>query len=368
MWTDEIIEIYHAVCDFTVTVIALGITGQIRGVNIDDYRPDLIVVDDPSNEENTGTPEQREKQKKLFFGSLEKSLTPASENPSAKMVLLATPLNKEDLISSVHGYTGWLTKKFSVFDEAGESRWPSRYSTELLRRDKQNHLDRGQLLLWLSEKECSITDEANCFFKAEWLRYYEEEPKRMVVIGAVDPVPPPKDGRPQSLDTDSEVMSIWGYSKGNVYLLEEVVMRGHQPDRTVTEFFRLNDRWHPLKWRVETIAYQRTLVWILRRAMEERRRFVQIDEIEDKRKKAHRIVQGLSGISSSGHLFVRKSHATFIEQFLSYPNVKHDDSVDAAASAVEGLINDPLMMEMLATMDLESGEMEAVPKGFGGAP
>ena len=58
-WTGAEIEILHGVDDYPIRIIALGITGQTRGVNIDDYRPDLIVVDDPCNEENTATPEQR---------------------------------------------------------------------------------------------------------------------------------------------------------------------------------------------------------------------------------------------------------------------------------------------------------------------
>jgi len=60
-WNDEHLEILHGVDGRIINVLALGITGQVRGINLDDFRPDLIVLDDPDNEETTNTPEQREK-------------------------------------------------------------------------------------------------------------------------------------------------------------------------------------------------------------------------------------------------------------------------------------------------------------------
>ena len=50
-----------------VTLIPKGITGQVRGIKIEDYRPDLIVVDDIDNEETTATETQRQKQSDLLY-------------------------------------------------------------------------------------------------------------------------------------------------------------------------------------------------------------------------------------------------------------------------------------------------------------
>src|SRR4030066_1381637 len=89
-WTSEEIEIFHGIDEVPIRVIALGITGSTRGINVDDYRPDLIIIDDPCDEENTATPEQREKTSERVFGALAKSLSPATECPDAKMALLQT--------------------------------------------------------------------------------------------------------------------------------------------------------------------------------------------------------------------------------------------------------------------------------------
>jgi hypothetical protein len=97
-WTDEILEIYHGVEETPITVLAMGITGQIRGFNLDDYRPDLIIADDIQTDENVATLEQRQKLESTFHGALVNSLAPATDQPGAKIVLLNTPREKDDLI------------------------------------------------------------------------------------------------------------------------------------------------------------------------------------------------------------------------------------------------------------------------------
>lgn len=93
-WTDDHIEILHEALDTPITVIALGITGQVRGINVDDYRPDLIICDDTSTDEAATSADQRNKQTSLVFGALINSLAPASECPEAKAVILDTPKSK----------------------------------------------------------------------------------------------------------------------------------------------------------------------------------------------------------------------------------------------------------------------------------
>ena len=353
-WTDEFLEIIHAKLDHPIAIIAVGITGQTRGVNIDDYRPDLIIVDDPDDEETTATPEQRKKTENRFFGAIEKSLTPATENPDAKLVLLQTSLHREDLINRCHIDPQWYTTRFGILDEAGKSRWPDRFPTDTVRAHKAAHIARGQTLLWLREMECTVGDEETADFKREWLKFWDVLPETMLVILAVDPVPPPSELQiKQGLkNKDFEVLSVWGYSRGRFYLLEYARSRGHEPQWTITEFFRLLNKWKPLKARVEGTAYQRTLKWILEQEMKKRRQYIQIDAEADKRKKRHRIVQAFSGIGAAGNLYIHPSHQDFASEFAAYPNVDHDDTLDAAAMAVNELLE--------LGPDIGEGELDAL--------
>jgi predicted phage terminase large subunit-like protein len=336
-WTDEVIEINHGVLGVTITILALGITGQTRGVNIDDYRPDLIVVDDPCDLENTATPEQRHKTEELFFGALDKSLTPSSENSDAKIVLLQTSLQQDDLINLCHRDPSWETRKFSILDEGGRSRWPERFPTVEIVNDKKAHIARNQLALWLREMECTATSEESAAFRPSWLRYWHELPEHMLTFMGVDPVPPPtnNDAARAELKGDFEVISVVGVFNGEYYVLETVGSRGHQPGWTISTIFALWHKWRPVRVRVEGVAYQRVLKWLLSQEMTKRRQFFQVNAVDDKRRKSHRILQAFSGIASEGRLHVNASQTEFVQQFCSFPHCGHDDYLDSVAMALD---------------------------------
>lgn len=350
--TDEWLELYHGVDELPITILAVGITGQTRGVNIDDFRPDLIVVDDPCNEENTATPEARKKTADLFFGALQKSLAPPTECPDAKMVLLQTPLNGQDLIMTCQRDPQWKSLVFSCFNNAGESRWPARFTTEFLKEEKKAHIARNQLSLWLREMECTIVSEATAAFKLDWLRYYDDGllPEGMVTYLFIDPVPPPSERQIAMglKGKDFEVLAVVGRYRGKYYLCEYRMNRGHEPDWTVAQFWELVDKWRPRLFDAEAVNYQRTLKWLLTQSMQTRGRYIQCaaERSQDRRKKTYRIVDSLSPVTSAGQLYVDANrHQDFIEQYAAYPDVDHDDVIEAVSEALKLAVEDASFLE-----------------------
>lgn len=96
-WTENEIEIINTVLGVTTWILGDGITStQLRGVNFDDYRPDLIVLDDTLQDENSATQEQREKLENLVLATLKNSLAPRVDEPNAKLVCMNTPQHRED--------------------------------------------------------------------------------------------------------------------------------------------------------------------------------------------------------------------------------------------------------------------------------
>jgi len=341
-WSEVEIEIMHGVDEYPITVIALGITGQTRGVNIDDYRPDLIVVDDPCDEENTATKEQRKKISDLFFGALEKSLAPESEAPEAMMCLLQTPLNAEDLIEQCMVDPQWATASFSCFNDNSESAWPERWTTEVFLRDKNAHIARNQLALWLREMEVTITSEETASFRQEWLTYWETLPEGMVVYIGIDPTPPPKETEViTSRDLDDAVIVAIGLYKGKVYVLDVYTCKSPNPDEFISKIFEFQIRYRPFKIGFETVLFARTTKFYLEKEMRRRHHYFTVTPVEDKRKKSIRITQAITNRASMRMLAVHKSQTTLIQQFVMYPNCRHDDILDALAIALD-LINPAL--------------------------
>ena len=342
-WQDIECEVYHGTDRYPIWIMAMGITGSIRGINQDDFRPDLIIVDDVIDEENSATPEQRDKISNLIHGALKESLTPASESVDAKMVMLQTPLNREDASTVALKDDEWVSATFGCWtaasrdlpNEKQESIWPERWASEVLRSEKSAAVKRNKLSLWMREKECRIVSPESTAFKADWLEYYELLPEhhQMRIVMAIDPVPPPSDIQIAKgmQKKDYEVLAVVGKYDGDFYLLEYASNRGHEPNWTVSEFMRLARKWKPRMVLVEGVAYQRTLAWILKQEMQRQGRYYAVHAFDDKRKKFDRIVDCLSGPASEGHLFVDPTQGDFIQQFTEYPAVTHEDVLEAVA-------------------------------------
>lgn len=354
-WTDAEINIKNTITGTSTWVVAFGITGSVRGVNFDDYRPDLILIDDVVAEENSATEEQRDKTSKLVLGALKESLTPATESEFAKLVILQTPqafadisqeAMKDPQFRSVR-YGCWTKETEDLPLDQRESSWPARFPSETLRAEKRAAIARNKLSIFSREMECKLINAELCKFREEWLHYYgdgeeEREPgwEEMWVEMSIDPTPPPSD---KSLEKglkgkDYEAFAVAGRVKGKYFLLETSSNRGHDPSWTISEFFRLCQKWRVKKVTIETTGYQKTLEWLLRKEMREKGRYYLIEPFDDKRQKFHRIVDGITGVASNGQLFIHRGrHIEFCSQFVAYPSVEHDDELEAVAVVLTSL-------------------------------
>jgi hypothetical protein len=354
-WQDHEFEVINHADGSSSNIVAMGITGSTRGVNIDDYRPDLIVLDDVISDENAATPEQRQKMERLIYGALWESLAPASENPDAKIVSLATPQNSDDYTSKARLDPQWKTEVIPCWTEdtlglplhEQKSAWPERWSDEVLQAEKQAAISRNQLSIWMREKECKIVSVENSVFLPNWLQRFDILPKYMDHVLTIDPVPPPSDKQiKQGLSKkDYESLAVVGLHK-DYFIREVMVNKGHDPSWTIFAFLYLCRKYKVKRVVVETIAYQRVLKWILQNAMREARYWVQIIEIDAiSTSKFNRIVDALTGPGANGSLFIPPDHTPegmnhsegmrqFVQQFLEYPNVVHDDALESVANGI----------------------------------
>jgi len=330
-WSDDHIEIIHGKFEHPVTLLALGITGQLRGYNIDDYRPDLIICDDTSTDEAANSAGQRKKEQNLVFGALLNSLAPESEAPNAKAIILDTPKSKFDLIESCESDPAWKFFRFGIFDEAGESRWPERYPTATLLQAKEHAVKAGRLTIWLREKECKVVSEETASFMESQLMYWETLPDYATYLIAIDPA------SSDSPKADDNVVAVLALKKGNVYLVEYQAATGQNPEMVTTAVFEYARRFRPIGCVVESIAYQRTLAWYLEKELRKARIPLPVFKRQDRRSKPDRIVQAIGGYVAYQRLYVRRSHAKFLEQYIEFSPLAeiHDDVLDAVSIGID---------------------------------
>lgn len=354
-WTDTEINIRNRAAGIDIWVVAFGITGSVRGVNFDDYRPDLILVDDVVDDENSATEEQRQKTEKLILGALKESLTPPTEAPFAKLVILQTPQDHDDFSQKALRDPQFKSVRYGCWTKETEdlpldqrlSSWPARYPTEYLRKEKLAAAARNSLSTFSREMECKLVTPETSNFREEWIQFYgeaEKEPEpdwsELWIEMVIDPIPPPSEEKIRKglHNKDFEAFAVVGRKGGKYYLMETVYNRGHEPSWTVAEFFRLANKWRPKKVMVESTAYQRTLSWLLKQAMKQAGRYWLIEEYDDKRRKHDRILDGITGPASNRQLFIhRDRHSEFLNQFIHYPNIRNDDVIETVAIALTSL-------------------------------
>src|SRR5258707_1668749 len=120
--TETELRIKHGVTGQNIWVLGVGITGDsIRGINFDDYRPDLIILDDIVTDENAAEAEQSEKIANLVLGAILNSLAQASESPNAKVALLQPPLHNDDVSARAARSPDWKTATFVAWPKVPET-------------------------------------------------------------------------------------------------------------------------------------------------------------------------------------------------------------------------------------------------------
>lgn len=354
-WTENEIEIRHKLLDRPIWVLGIGADStQVRGINIGgedgDWRPDLIVCDDILQDENSATESQRKKMSDLILSAMKNSLVSRVEKPNAKMIILNTPQHREDFCQQAKADPEFHTIEVGCWTPETMDKpvmeqvsiWEDLYPTADLRAEKLAAMKRNKLSNFTKEKEVRLTTEESKAFRPEWPKIVQVKPTTSFNVLGIDPVPPPSD-RQKAMGMegkDYEALYVWGRHNGEYYLIEGVANRGHEPNWTVNEFFRLAYTHRIARAVVEAVAYQRTLKWILEQEMKRRKVWYNIIPLVDKRKKSTRITSVFSGIASQGLVNIGAEDTRFYSQFCDFSEIDDgvDDDLDASAIALSDLV------------------------------
>lgn len=349
-WAADQAEFVNTILGVRITVIAVGIHGQIRGLNFDDYRPDLVVCDDIEDEKTTNTKEQIKKHSDLLHGTVMRGLASPIDNPEAMIVIIQTPLDPDDAIETAFANAGpdplsdWLCVEASCFetDAAGniQSAWPAKFPVEFLLSEKQSYIKLNKLSVWLREMEVTVTSKETCFFLPEWLQKHEALPagdwKELVLF--IDPA------SSDSATADFQAITLTGNMNGHAWLIAYNKSKGQDVDETVDKFFQTWDLMLALgkgkanlKFGVEIVGYQRQLKRAIEKEMRRRERYAFIEPVQDKRAKEDVINQAFTPVASMGMYHCLNSHTDFITDFEKYPRVKKDDLIESAARGLDML-------------------------------
>lgn len=155
----------------TTLVLPRGCGQQIRGLNWNNRRPDLVIIDDLESIEDLMNENTRAKIRKWFFGDVCLCLDTLNQNGD---ILYIDTLKHEDALPVYLQKTDtWHCVRLELCDENYHSRAPEFYSDQDIVDLKESYRKAGELDTFYREFRNLPVAPETASFKSQYFKYYE---------------------------------------------------------------------------------------------------------------------------------------------------------------------------------------------------
>lgn len=183
----------------------------------------------------------------------------------------------------------------------------------------------------------SPTLSVNQVFKRDYIEYYNTLPQGLLYCTSVDPAP--SDSQAKTIDADFNVVLTTAVrpSTGDVWIVYYNRERC-DPGELIDMLFSHNRAYKPLASIIETYAYQRTLMYWVRKKQEQLNERFYIEEVPQTRASKSARILGLQPWFAAHKIMMRHEHGDLERELLCFdPNRKsggHDDIIDALSMQI----------------------------------
>lgn len=358
-WTESDIELSNG-----CKLISKSNISGIRGGAKLHKRYDLIILDDFEDENNTITPEARNKNSNLITAVV----FPALEPSTGRLRINGTPVHFDSFINNlIINYEravqqgeefSWNVILRKVKGGPEGTLWPGWFGEEEMDRKKKFYADSGQPSKYYQEYMMEVQNEDDAVFTRDHIRYWdgsfmhddESGISFVVVDGDVRPcnvfvgVDPATDINRRDSDF-SVLLAVAVDDINNIYVLGYIRNRslpvlgipGNTQRGIVDYIFDYNKMYHPSLFTIEETTMSRPIFQSLRAEMMRRNDF-SIKFKEEKPgtrlSKRDRIQEVLAQRFSVGQIHIKKEHFDLHREITTFgPRMGHDDTIDALAYA-----------------------------------
>jgi phage terminase large subunit-like protein len=339
----------------TTTIMTRGVGGDARGIRNRELRPDLLLCDDVESEQNSNTPDSAEKLANWFFGDALPMLDPKI----GRALVLGTVVSSSGLIERLLAQSklpdaSFVARRWPAILPDGTPQWPARFSITALARIRDE-----DPATFAREYMLSAQDPSMVHVRPEWLRWWSTDDGQLVydrqqarffwqgepctVYAFTDPAISVKERASEF----AVVIGAVARDRRTWVVLDTYHRRGSVEEH-LQEFGRLYDQYHWTRLGVDASALGLVLPQVISsrfRSMTTvpfRMRKPKADRIgamsplfADGRVVLRRAAQGERGnVDATGERRVHPSQDALYRQLINFPQVAHDDLVDA----LEGLL------------------------------
>ncbi len=348
-----------------ITVIPKGSTQSIRGLKIGKHRPSLVVIDDPENDENTETVEQRNKLWKHIFAVVKPMLQ--AGNKKVKIVYLGTPIHEDcvllrliELLNKAPFCNDPSIKvvELGARDKYGDSIWPQLWSNERLDTEEELYAAAGQLDVFYREYLGEVIAAKDSEFPVDLVTYYDESelPDDLRTYAALDMA----FSQNRSADYSSIIVVSTSVKASGVFV--RVAIRGRlKPDKFLDRIQEIHQAYLPLRWFVQNVVLDEFFKFYASEKMKNGEVcYIPFEKIKISRQANAKVrrISSLSPLYFSRRLRLLRRHTDLLSELGMHPRSKHDDLADPLASLIQQ-INIPAWTPKVISR-FEPGTLEAI--------
>lgn len=308
------------------------------GAGLSGHRADLGLIDDfCGKEEDVNSKLFNDKVWDWYLNDFVPRL-----KPGAARIIICNHRSEDDLVGRLLAKESdkWRVLRFRLLIETeeqaeqdplgrsvGEFLWPEYFTKELVTERMQNPRASG-----IEQQEPS--PEKGNFFEADWFQTYKDLPDGdLRYYIASDHAVSEK----QSADPTCIVVAAFHQSK--LYILPDLIWKRMGSKETVNEMIKLAKRYSPIYWWAEKGMISKSIGPFLQDRMIDENVFANIVQVAPAKDKMTR-AQTINGMMSMG-MVLWPEGASWLKrakhEFLTFPNGKHDDFVDALSHLGRGV-------------------------------
>lgn len=303
-------------------VESYGFGSSFRG-----RHPKLIIIDDPSKDEGSGT--MSLDQQIQFFSAV---IIPAAKKDS-QVILTGNPVGKKDFLEWIEQNKAFKSFFYPVLGKDGQPLAPEHYNHAAI-EDKRNTIPAHTFAREYLLQRVAAEDAR---FKEEWVRYYRPEDiagKPIYKVMTIDPAMSPGGDNLAGVVTGCRPNPKGGF---DVYILDVLLFRG-EFQAGVSKMVDLMVAHYPDFIGFEEFAMQAMYKIWLQQEIQKRNLYFNIQSVgRDSKKKKSARIESLQPIMSQGRLHFLHEHRKLINQFLLWDPISKtndDDGIDALAYQV----------------------------------
>ncbi|MCI4436485.1 MAG: hypothetical protein JHC33_06715 [Ignisphaera sp.] len=323
-------------------VVGKGSGAKLRGIKRNRRRPDLIIMDDLSNDDIASNPARREKLKRWVF----KALLPSREPTGYLVVSVFTPLHRGDVAVELHSRDYVDSISIPLANELPpqwdtmESAWPDRFPISYIKDTYHQYTESGRISEFMQEHFLQLVSDEDRVFDPDKIQFSTTKLTRSAMVYVTTDL-----AISQSSTADRSVICVVAFDEG-LWKLLDVLSGRWTPTEMMDELFRVNKRYKPLAVGVETVGYQASFSHHLRQEMMNRDEYLTIRELKQNThvSKVGRIM-GLTSVINTGNLLVNEKllGSPALDRLMEQVELtsrdgvlsSHDDELDALASMVQ---------------------------------